>query len=126
MLCQDLSTALPQFPSDDPDGKPIAFRRILLNICQEAFEGADALRDEIKQMTAREQEAERRDKEKNVKFCTLGNIRFIGELFKEKMFSEKNCSLPCSRIIGSGFKISSSRGECGGPLPSVQYSWKTA
>ncbi|MCL7030779.1 hypothetical protein MKW94_020984 [Papaver nudicaule] len=88
LLCSHLCEKLPPFPCDEPGGKEITFRHILLNTCQEAFEGAENLKAEIRRMTAPDQEMERRDKERMLKLRTVGNIRFFGELFKQDILTE--------------------------------------
>jgi hypothetical protein len=56
-LCSALSTRLPQFaPSaSSVEGKSVSFRRVLLNTCQEEFEGAAQLRSELRSMAGGKQ-----------------------------------------------------------------------
>jgi hypothetical protein len=39
-LCSDLEKQLPSFPPAEGETKPITFKRILLNTCQDEFEAA--------------------------------------------------------------------------------------
>jgi len=91
-LCLKLSKALPEFPPSEGEDKPMTFRRVLLNTCQEEFEGAAAQRAQILEEIAAIPGCTNETKDymlRKVKLATLGNIRLIGELFKEKMILEK-------------------------------------
>ncbi|KAI8847491.1 armadillo-type protein, partial [Chytridium lagenaria] len=110
-LCQKLSNELPKVQKwIDMDAKNNIFRRLLLNKCQEEFERSekwsqtdadDALSrkerlQRLHEMSADEkaQYAEDEFQRNKLKRRVLGNISFIGELFKLQMITEKimhNC-----------------------------------
>jgi len=78
-LCVKLSAT----PSKVPEEK-LTFRRALLNRCQEEFEKAS---QKIENLPSDPEEATLvRHKERKKK---IGNVKFIGELFKFKLLSEK-------------------------------------
>ena len=89
LLCSDLNQKLPSFPSDEPDGRNITVTRVLMNKCQETFEGVDELTKEIRRMTAPEQTMGRRVRERMLKRRFLGNIQLIGELMKQKIMVKR-------------------------------------
>ncbi|XP_058262372.1 eukaryotic translation initiation factor 4 gamma 3-like [Hemibagrus wyckioides] len=79
-------------PTSDNSGATVSFHRLLLNRCQKEFE-KDKGDDEIFQQkqkeldAATEEEVEQRLNEARRR--SLGNIKFIGELFKLKMVKEQ-------------------------------------
>ena len=89
LLFSELSLQLPALASDQPDVNVITFKKVLLSKCQETFEHADELSEEVRHMTAPEQRMERRVKERMLKLHFLGNIRLLGELYKQKMITKK-------------------------------------
>eukprot|EP00798_Chlamydomonas_sp_ICE-L_P015224 gene15224-21304_t len=85
-LCFELSKELPTFPSMDSESpKPMAFHQILLNTCQDEFEGTEQAREVL--LTISEEDV-RSKAERAVKKRTLGNMRLISELYKMDMVKD--------------------------------------
>ncbi|GLD51099.1 eukaryotic translation initiation factor 4 gamma 1-like isoform X4 [Lates japonicus] len=86
-------------PTSDKPGIYVNFRKLLLNRCQKEFE-KDQDDDEIFEKKQKEMEASKDDEERErlrveleeardkARRRSLGNIKFIGELFKLKMLTE--------------------------------------
>ncbi|KAM8839679.1 eukaryotic translation initiation factor 4 gamma 1-like isoform 3-T3 [Synchiropus picturatus] len=86
-------------PNVDAPGEFVNFRKLLLNRCQKEFE-KDQDDDEIFELKMKEMEAAKDDEERErlrveleeardkARRRSLGNIKFIGELFKLKMLTE--------------------------------------
>ncbi|XP_053185317.1 eukaryotic translation initiation factor 4 gamma 1a isoform X2 [Scomber japonicus] len=86
-------------PTSDKPGVFVNFRKLLLNRCQKEFE-KDQDDDEIFEKKQKELEASKDDEERErlrveledskdqARRRSLGNIKFIGELFKLKMLTE--------------------------------------
>ena len=100
-MCVSLSKALPEFPPLEGEDKPLTFRRVLLNTCQEEFEGAALARSALETIT---DSYEREAAERKVKLRTMGNIRLIGELYKTKMIGERILQSCISELLGKQTK----------------------
>ncbi|CAJ1072258.1 eukaryotic translation initiation factor 4 gamma 1a isoform X4 [Xyrichtys novacula] len=86
-------------PTTDKPGQTVNFRKLLLNRCQKEFE-KDQDDDEIFEKKQKEMEAAKEEDERErlrveleeakdkARRRSLGNIKFIGELFKLKMLTE--------------------------------------
>ncbi|KAJ3204621.1 hypothetical protein HDU82_005717 [Entophlyctis luteolus] len=105
-LCLKLSTELPKVqPWIEIETKNNIFRRLLLNKCQEEFENsekwskadseeAESRQERIKRLHSmspaeKEKYAEDEYNRNKLKRRVLGNVTFIGELFKLNMITEK-------------------------------------
>lgn len=100
-FCVQLAAELPEFYKDN---EKVIFKRELLNKCQEEFE-----RDEIEQAEADKNEGdsdlktsgeEREEKKAAMRRRMLGNIRFIGELYKESMLTERIMHECIKKLLG--------------------------
>jgi len=101
-LCSHLAEELPDFNEDNEN---LTFKRILLNKCQEEFERGEREQEEEANKADEEgqikQSAEERE-EKRVKARRrrLGNIRVIGELYKQKMLTERIMHACLQKLLG--------------------------
>ncbi|GFH10238.1 MI domain-containing protein, partial [Haematococcus lacustris] len=84
-LCLRLSKELPTFPPPQGSNRSIGFRQILLNTCQDEFEGTEAARQALTSIT---EPHTREVAERNVKKRTLGNMRLLSELYKQDMVKD--------------------------------------
>jgi len=82
LLCAKLRDTQPKL--EDPK---VSFRGVLLNKCQKEFEAANSERiEEANLPQDPEERAAIKEKERRRK---IGNVKFIGELFKTKLVTEK-------------------------------------
>lgn len=96
-VCRDLTQKFAQTHTkkEGEESKSTAyasFRRALLNKCQTEFEGPPPVPEGL----SPEEKAEH---EKKLKARQLGNIKFIGELFKRKMLTEKIMHEVCALVL---------------------------
>jgi len=96
-LCQKLSVKCPSF------GPELTFKRLLLGQCQEVFESslseAKAERGDISKLSKDEQE-QKLIGELMAKKKVIGNIVFIGELFKRQMLNDKIMTRCIHELMG--------------------------
>lgn len=89
-LCVRCAEKFPEFVDENnPDAKPHTFKRLLLNKCQEEFEKENVVEEELAKLPDDTDPAHKEQIRKQAKNRMLGNIRFIGELYKCKMLTEK-------------------------------------
>jgi len=89
-LCSKCAEKFPEFEdASNPGAKPVTFKRLLLNKCQEEFEKENYVQAEIDALPEDAPVAAQNLIRSAAKKRMLGNIRFIGELFKAKMLTEK-------------------------------------
>eukprot|EP00250_Pteridium_aquilinum_P019714 c24548_g1_i1 orf=574-6834(-) len=100
-FCKQLAADMPEFVED---GDKVTFKRVLLNKCQEEFHRgereqaeASAVEEDGQEKMSPEEREERRVKAKR---RMLGNIRFIGELYKKHMLTERIMHECIRKLLG--------------------------
>lgn len=101
-FCVKLAADLPEFTEND---EKITFKRVLLNKCQEEFERGEreqeeAEKDEEEHVEIKMTPEEREDKRLKARRRMLGNIRFIGELYKKSMLTERIMHECIKKLLG--------------------------
>ena len=104
-LCNEIKDRMPDFPGDacpglrDTKVRKVTFKRCLLNMCQEEFQRADRC-DEMND----EETAGLDDKAKKscrVRTRMLANVKFMGELFVQRILNKKIMHDCVKRLLAS-------------------------
>nr|KJB22271.1 hypothetical protein B456_004G038100 [Gossypium raimondii] len=100
-FCYHLAGELPEFSEGN---EKITFKRLLLNKCQEEFERGGREQEEANKVEevgeSKRSEEEREEKRIKARRRMLGNIRFIGELYKKKMLTERIMHECIKKLLG--------------------------
>eukprot|EP00026_Physarum_polycephalum_P001125 Phypoly_transcript_01126.p1 GENE.Phypoly_transcript_01126~~Phypoly_transcript_01126.p1 ORF type:complete len:1171 (+),score=242.39 Phypoly_transcript_01126:67-3579(+) len=88
-LCKKLIEAYPSFVVEE-DGRTVTqtFKRLLLNMCQKEFESVPPPKEPPTTTDNQQDKGDGDDPERKYRRRILGNIRFIGELFKLGLLRE--------------------------------------
>jgi len=94
-----LKSAYPEFPAEG-GGRPVTFKGLVLNICQNEFEdllaSSDASKDEKAECQDEELEALRKNRRERMR----ANMKFIGHLFLRQLLSAKVIgSIICELVL---------------------------
>ena len=104
-LCLRLSKELPEFPPSGGDTKPMTFRRVLLNTCQEEFEGS-------LQGLSNEDAEDKDDENSKAKRRMLGNVKLIGNLFTRGVINQKIVLVCVQQLLGGELGVHENCIEC--------------
>ncbi|KAF4395235.1 hypothetical protein CsatB_007128 [Cannabis sativa] len=90
-FCYRLSLELPHFSQENEN---ISFKRLLAIKCQKEFEKGERVREEVNMDDDEEREVKqsKEEREENVikaKRRMLGHVKFVGELYKKNMLTER-------------------------------------
>lgn len=103
-FCVKLAADLPEFAEND---EKITFKRVLLNKCQEEFERGEREQEEAEKIENEGEvkltPEEREEKRLKARRRMLGNIRFIGELYKKSMLTERIMHECIKKLLGEFF-----------------------
>lgn len=100
-FCVKLAGDLPEFTENN---EKITFKRVLLNKCQEEFECGEREQEESEKIESvgevQRTPEQREEKQLKARRRMLGNIRFIGELYKKSMLTERIMHECIKKLLG--------------------------
>lgn len=100
-FCVKLAGDLPEFTENN---EKITFKRVLLNKCQEEFECGEREQEEAEKIDnvgeVQRTPEQREEKRLKARRRMLGNIRFIGELYKKSMLTERIMHECIKKLLG--------------------------